>query len=325
MVTYITMGITVEGQKCPVCDAYLFDSDDIVFCPECGAPHHRDCYHSIGHCARSDDHGTERQYQRPTPKPETSNTKEETDISNEMAEKSCPHCGSQFEGRGNICPYCGKPISNQQTPFGTPIVMFDAMGGVGTDETIDDIPATEVRDYVVVNTPRYLPRFKQLNANRKVSWNWAAFVFPHAWFFYRKIYLPGIFFFLLSLVTSAMTSAVNLLLTNMPDEALSSYAAMGDYIAENISSFQPAILLISMAGFFLNIGVRVAAALSGDWLYRGAALSRIRKIKETEEDENDPDLPLSLRLRKSGSVNPALGLLGLFALQWIVTLIYMFL
>ena len=32
------MGISVEGQKCPICDAYLFDNDDLVFCPECGTP-----------------------------------------------------------------------------------------------------------------------------------------------------------------------------------------------------------------------------------------------------------------------------------------------
>ena len=31
------MSISVEGEKCPVCGAYLFDKDDVVFCPECGA------------------------------------------------------------------------------------------------------------------------------------------------------------------------------------------------------------------------------------------------------------------------------------------------
>ena len=65
------MGVTVEGQKCPVCDAYLFDNDDVVFCPECGAPHHRECYHSIGHCAFESTHGTEQQYKR-IPIPEKS-------------------------------------------------------------------------------------------------------------------------------------------------------------------------------------------------------------------------------------------------------------
>ena len=45
------MSISIEGEKCPVCGAYLFDEDDVVFCPECGAPHHRECYNAVGHCA----------------------------------------------------------------------------------------------------------------------------------------------------------------------------------------------------------------------------------------------------------------------------------
>lgn len=30
--------------KCPVCDKQFKKGDDIVVCPECGAPHHRECY-----------------------------------------------------------------------------------------------------------------------------------------------------------------------------------------------------------------------------------------------------------------------------------------
>ena len=35
--------------SCAVCNAYLFEEDDVVYCPVCGAPHHRECYNSIGH------------------------------------------------------------------------------------------------------------------------------------------------------------------------------------------------------------------------------------------------------------------------------------
>lgn len=30
--------------KCPVCDKQFKKGDDVVVCPECGAPHHRECY-----------------------------------------------------------------------------------------------------------------------------------------------------------------------------------------------------------------------------------------------------------------------------------------
>ena len=36
----------------------------MVYCPECGAPHHRECYNSIGHCALEEFHGTDMQYDK---------------------------------------------------------------------------------------------------------------------------------------------------------------------------------------------------------------------------------------------------------------------
>ena len=31
------------GCKCPVCQQPFTETDDIVVCPECGAPYHRAC------------------------------------------------------------------------------------------------------------------------------------------------------------------------------------------------------------------------------------------------------------------------------------------
>ena len=47
---------------CSLCHAYLFEDDDVVCCPVCGAPHHRECYEQLGHCALEKDHVTENQY-----------------------------------------------------------------------------------------------------------------------------------------------------------------------------------------------------------------------------------------------------------------------
>ncbi|MGN1051081.1 MAG: RING finger protein, partial [Acutalibacteraceae bacterium] len=44
------------GYKCPVCEKNFHADDDIVVCPECGAPHHRSCYEQIGKCAFSEKH-----------------------------------------------------------------------------------------------------------------------------------------------------------------------------------------------------------------------------------------------------------------------------
>ena len=36
--------------KCPVCNKQFKESDDIVVCPDCGAPHHRECWEKEGKC-----------------------------------------------------------------------------------------------------------------------------------------------------------------------------------------------------------------------------------------------------------------------------------
>ena len=38
------------GIKCPVCGKAFTKQDDVVVCPECGAPYHRECYRNTGHC-----------------------------------------------------------------------------------------------------------------------------------------------------------------------------------------------------------------------------------------------------------------------------------
>ena len=45
-------------EKCPVCTFAFREEDDVVVCPECGTPHHRDCYKDQGHCSHADKHGS---------------------------------------------------------------------------------------------------------------------------------------------------------------------------------------------------------------------------------------------------------------------------
>ena len=51
-----------EGYTCPVCKREFKETDDIVACPKCGAPHHRECWKLEGHCHYAEDHDTPRQW-----------------------------------------------------------------------------------------------------------------------------------------------------------------------------------------------------------------------------------------------------------------------
>ena len=72
------MSLKTEGVTCVRCHAYLFDDDDIVYCPVCGAPHHRDCYNELGHCALEEFHGTDKQYDKIKAAEETVSAREAT-------------------------------------------------------------------------------------------------------------------------------------------------------------------------------------------------------------------------------------------------------
>ena len=38
------------GEICPVCGKSFTADDDIVVCPDCGTPHHRECYKTENKC-----------------------------------------------------------------------------------------------------------------------------------------------------------------------------------------------------------------------------------------------------------------------------------
>ena len=61
-----------RGQHCPICGKEFCDGDDIVVCPECGTPYHRECYKTAGHCVNEERHGENFEW-----KPETAPHAEE--------------------------------------------------------------------------------------------------------------------------------------------------------------------------------------------------------------------------------------------------------
>lgn len=197
-----------SGLECPVCKEIFKDGDDIVVCPECGAPYHRSCYKQTGHCLYEDKHGTdeawyqkEHEYQK-------------------AREKKCPRCGIINSADSLFCSKCGQSLSYDsqaqgQAPTDTaesyyspppppgagsgPGVdptsapfPFDPMGGVNPKDHIEGIEAGDMAKFVQANTPYYMGRFLNLSAFKRGRFNFAAFIFGGGWFLYRKQYVLGI-------------------------------------------------------------------------------------------------------------------------------------
>ena len=310
------MSLNTEGVSCVRCHAYLFPEDDIVYCPVCGAPHHRECYNQLGHCALEEFHGTDRQYDKVKAR-EEEQAAVEMPNTGENAEGliTCQMCHEKYDFALNACPKCGAP---NIAKAGGSFVNFDFLGGVPADYDIGDgITADEAKRFVAANTPRYIPKFAVLNAKNKLSWNWLAFLFPCGWMLSRKMYKNGVIAGLLTVISSLFYLPFMNAINNLGTTPGETQAQIMQSIYEHLPKMGAAVIAALLAGFVLNIAVRILSALFGDYLYKQYAISSIKTIRAESED-------MDYDYRKKGGVNIFLFLLGTMAVQYLPALIGIF-
>ncbi len=283
--------MNLEGRKCVVCSAYLFEDDDVVICPECGAPHHRDCYKAIGKCKLADLHGTSEQYKYETPEEKPLSEPQKQD--DKKSSILCRGCGAEIESDARFCPYCNMPIEANpgNSPFGVGFTYrFDP-----NEELEDGVTVGEAAKVVAVNGFRYIPRFKEFSMGKKTSWNWAAFIWPHGWYAFRKMYLISAFFAAMLIVASLLTIPMEKVMGNAPvTENMNNYEVVAVINKEVLSAgvLPPAF---ATAGLAINLGVRVMAALFADRSYKKNVVESCKEIKKAEDKET--------ALRKKSGVN----------------------
>ncbi len=281
------MSLSVEGQKCPACQGYLFDDDDIVYCPVCGAPHHRDCYQTIGHCALEEHHGTENQYNAGLEREKAEKAKEEEKRQEEKAktEVRCQRCGTVLSEGEQVCPNCHTPRQGVRFVSVTPFGIHESGQRSRFDgETVveGDIKLKELVPIVSVNSARYSDKFVMLNKKNKISWNWAAFLMPAGWSFYRKNYRSGVMFLLLLIAGSLLSVPFEQLAADLPQQG-ASYSDVFSLVMNG--GMLPAAL--SMIGSILSLGTRVIAALFGDYIYRGQCIEKAKLIRESQDEKEN--------------------------------------
>ena len=294
------MSLNKANEKCVVCKAYLFEDDDVVYCPECGAPHHRECYNSIGHCGLEEFHGTDNQYKKE--KIEDEKPQQETVEDNYI---TCGMCGAKYDRQENTCPECDAP---NVTKFGGRFVTFDFLGGVPADTDLGKgVTADEAKKFVVNNTHRYIPKFLNFSKGKKLSWNWLAFITPCGWFLSRKMYAIGAFIAALEIAFKIiMLPIANSIYEYLP--MLENYGAASitpDLAVEIFSKIGILPILIVWGIALINLIIMLVSAMFGDYIYRNHTISTISKIKAESEDVEED-------LRKKGGVNLFLGIIGFY-------------
>lgn len=312
-----------DNKQCQICQGYLFEDDDTVVCPVCGAPHHRDCWQTVGHCGVEHNHGTDEQYDI-LQKAKAKEAKEAEQKANENSTvNTCSYCHRTSNAENaEFCPYCGHsynkhiPQGNGYANFQMP---FDVYGGLPKDTTIDGVTVKDLATFVGSNSSRYMHRFSQISKRKKGSWNWAAFFFPSGWCLSRKMLPLGFMYLILAIASAICMYPFSEIYYELLDGQNLSYAAQYALIENNLNKFDLLSMILAFIGVILNFVPRIICGRLGDWHYRCFAVNKVKTIL------NDPDIEdKPTELARSGNLSLLWLIIALLATQFVPGIIMMF-
>lgn len=331
------------GCKCPVCQQPFTEHDDIVVCPECGAPYHRACYQKQGGCVYESKHGTGFEW-KPDPAASQAAQAGRADSARYSdPQLSCPVCGAPNPATGLFCENCGAPLrsaprqpgqtppsygpgnaggqtppqygpgSGQTDPFepdySNPFGAFQANfipGGLRVDpeEELEGVKARDWAAYLGKNAAYYLTNFKAMQATgRKISASFAAFFFGPFYFFYRKMWTEG-------LVLLAINAVLRIPIV------LQIMAYAGHPMAAAIPTQTLNILLTVCST--LNIVLMFLQGMFALLLYRKRGAETIRRILASQPADSQA------ALAKAGGVSVAGAVISVVACAVIIYGVCMF-
>ncbi|MBE6823787.1 MAG: DUF2628 domain-containing protein [Ruminococcaceae bacterium] len=309
------------GKKCPVCDKYFHAYDDIVVCPECGTPSHRECYQSIGKCINADKHAQGYDYQKDM----------KSSFSDDETGTVCKKCGTKNPENAFFCNKCGSTLNepqfnstqnvygqpyqqtqnnqtpnNTQFPQGANVIMFDPLAGVSPNTDLGDgVTVGETAKFVKQSTPYFITVFNNIKNFSKSRFNFCAMFFSGGYLLFRKMYKIGAF---ITAIQAAMI-ILDLYLSYFINsssvyskffEALYSY----DSNAAMLHLSQLPQKELSMLGLYYAISalmliMSIVIGACANRMYFNHCKKQIIKIK----NETDDPTKLDEALRKKGSVN----------------------
>lgn len=274
----------LEGIKCPVCKNEFTDGDDVVYCPDCGTPHHRECYKMAGHCVNAGLHQS----------------------------------GFVFDGSGAVkkdaAPVQSNPVNTNAEGFYIPRQDSGAKSGEAPANTVpamqmpdlfkqyegDTIDGEDAKFYaatVKTNTKRFIGVFKKFEGKKsKLGWNWGAFFFGPYYLLFRKMYSQGIGFLviqtLISYLGSFFLSAKAPKFVEATESIVAAktggtFSSMGftqaDLAAmQKAADYQTAINIL-MITFAALVVIRIITALVADGMYFSMVKNMIKNISKRLE------------------------------------------
>ena len=308
------------GNQCPVCKKYFHADDDIVVCPECGTPHHRECYEAIGHCANEQRHAEDYDY-----------AEDDENVNSNVV--ICRSCGKENEKDAFFCKYCAAPLSKEDqvhgsgaSPAGNPgqqmnggfaYPFMDPMAGVPGDTDMgDDVTAGEIAKYVKQNTPYFVRVFNNIKSFNRSRFSFVGAIFGGGYLLYRKMYKIGTLLTLLQAAMMIISAVVQR--SAVYTDFWNRYTALSvsgllDYTSQ-LEGGDRFIFLLPFIISAVNLVMHIVIGAVVNRLYFKHCRLQIVKIKATAGEKENPDILLQTK----GGVNMPLAV-SLLAANIIIT------
>ncbi len=338
--------------RCPVCEKDFDKDSDIVVCPECGAPHHRECYEEKMQCFFEDKHKEGFDY-----KSYIEENKQES-----KDKLVCPVCGCENEKDSRFCQQCGvatqayeaydrhkeegekqgapySPPSDKESPFSNSTsspnyttFAFDPMGGLKAEDEIGEgVTVGECAKFVKTSTPFYSRLFWQIHNEGRSRFSFVGFLFSGGWLLYRKMYKLGAIitallalFIITELYIATFYSDLLVQLNQVSQSTFWLSQTENTLSAQEfILSLDTEDIIVLFIGYFADLGqlvLRVLCGIFGNRWYRKHCLKKITQIKSAADSKETADS----QLQTKGGVNTALAISLLFSYFLLSVLPYFF-
>lgn len=284
------------NEKCPVCGEVFTENDEVVVCPECATPHHRECYNSLGSCKNAELHESGFVWQ--------SEVKKEEEIHEEQKKEEtetviCPGCGAEWSKKQLICRQCGtvlkKELEDEFQPPEHNSVFIDGKP-CDNNDFIDSDKTVTVRDaacFIQHGKESYIKTFLDAKINnRRPKFNFFAFLFGAYWFFFRKIYKTGFVFagavfaiecFIMTFYMRMFNEAVSFVMQNANafttgKVANDMYEQFYSLIEKGISEHKTELYII-LGLMLLMVVVHIFAGILANGIYLNHIKTTVKKIR----------------------------------------------
>ena len=315
-----------NGIGCPVCGQIFEENDDVVVCPICGTPHHRNCWNENGSCINEAKHSEGFIWQ-------TMNA-EVPVMKNPSADKKiCPVCGHENDKFEPVCTNCGERLKRAQiNQFPQPeanwnnspsyqynpqhnVYSQDAKTVYGENTKIDDIPVTDVAEFVQKDSVKYIGKFIAMEQNNtKFSWNWSAALAGIYWCFYRKMMGLGVailaIIFSLNLVAGTVIAfayekykpdvyAEYKEIVADIDAMMEDYPAAANYDTSLRYLTSPITITSTVISAALSLLASVTLGFFGNYFYKKKVIKDIHTVRRLATD----NMVYHIYLKQKGNVS----------------------